>query len=448
MDVSGQKVVVVGAGRTGVAAAELLARSGANVTLSDSEVPDNVSLIQGSLSGLNVEFELGRHEVERFVEVDLVVLSPGVPPGIEPVRAAEQAGVPVLGEMEFACRFSGSRLIAVTGTNGKTTATTLVHRMIKEAGRTVLLAGNNEFPLSEAVVVRPRPEFVVLEVSSYALERVETFRPEVAVFLNVTPDHLERYADMDDYRRTKMRMFAQQMASDTAVINGDDPQMCADAGALEAKKLFFSLEREVDNGVFVSEGDIVAKLGSERKCLVPLEEVALTGRHNLANVVAGLCVCLALDLPEEAYRTALNAFSGLEHSMEFVAKTGGVTFINDSKATNIDALEKALMSMEAPVILIAGGRGKGSDYASLRDLVKARVKALVLVGEDAPLIETAFGDLVPVSRADSVDEAVKRARADASDGDCVLLSPACASFDMFRNFEERGETFKAAVLNL
>jgi UDP-N-acetylmuramoylalanine--D-glutamate ligase len=448
MKITGQKVVVVGAGRTGVAAAELLARNGATVVLSDSEVPDNVTSIQRRLSDLNVEFELGRHEVERFVEADLVVLSPGVPPGIEPVRAAERVGVPVLGEMEFAYRFSGSRLIAVTGTNGKTTATTLVYRMIKEAGRTVLLAGNNESPLSEAVAVRPRPEFVVLEVSSFALERVETFRPEVAVFLNVTPDHLERYDGMDDYRRTKMRIFAQQTVSDTAVINGDDPQMCADAGAVDAKKLFFSLEREVDNGVFVSEGDVVAKLGSERKCLLPVEEVALAGRHNQANVLAALCVCLALDLPEEAYRKALRVFSGLEHRMEFVAKRDGVTFVNDSKATNIDALEKALMSIEAPVILIAGGRGKGSDYASLRDLVKVRVKALVLVGEDAPLIETAFGDLVPVSRADSIEDAVRKACANASDGDCVLLSPACASFDMFRNFEERGETFKAAVLSL
>jgi UDP-N-acetylmuramoylalanine--D-glutamate ligase len=448
MDVSGRKVVVVGAGRTGAAAAELLARNGATVTVSDSEVPDNVSSIQRRLAELNVESELGSHEVQRFVKADLVVLSPGVPPGIEPVRAAEKAGVAVLGEMEFACRFSGSRLIAVTGTNGKTTVTTLVHRMIKEAGRTVLLAGNNEFPLSEAVVVRPRPELVVLEVSSFALERVEAFRPEVAVLLNVTPDHLERYAGMDDYRKTKMRIFAQQTVSNTAVINGDDPQMCAGASAVDAKKLFFSLEKEVDNGVFVSEGDIVARLGSERKCLLPVEEVALAGRHNLANVLAALCVCLTLDLPEEAYRRALRTFRGLEHRMEFVAKRDGVTFINDSKATNIDALQKALISVDAPVILIAGGRGKGSDYAALRDLVKTRVRMLVLVGEDAPLIEEAFGDLVPVSRADSIEDAVQKASAGASDGDCILLSPACASFDMFRNFEERGECFKAAVLRL
>jgi UDP-N-acetylmuramoylalanine--D-glutamate ligase len=395
-----------------------------------------------------VEFELGEHVPESFVEADLVVLSPGVPPGIDPVRAAEQVGVPVLGEMEFACRFSGSRLIGVTGTNGKTTTTTLVHRMVKEAGRTTLLAGNNEFPLSTAVMVRPRPEFVVLEVSSFALERVETFRPEVAVLLNVTPDHLERYSGMDDYRKTKMRIFAQQTPSDTAIFNADDPQMCTDAGAVDAKKLFFSIDSEVDSGVFVAGGDIVAKLGGERRRLLPLEEVALAGRHNLANVLAALCVCVALDLPDEAYTRALKSFRGLEHRMEFVAKRDGVTFINDSKATNLDALQNALTGMEAPVILIAGGRGKGSDYSSLRDLVKARVKSLVLVGEDAALIEAAFGDLAPVSHADSIDEAVKRARANAGDGDCVLLSPACASFDMFRNFEERGETFKAAVLNL
>ena len=448
MNVKGRKVIVVGAGQTGVAATELLARNGATVTLSDSDIPDNISSIQRTLSDLDIGFELGGHELASFVGADLVVLSPGAPPGIEPVRAAERVGVPVLSELELACRFSRSRLVAITGTNGKTTTTTLVHRMIKEAGLTALLAGNNEFPLSTAVMVTPRPQFIVLEVSSFQLERVETFHPEIAVFLNVTHDHLERYADIDDYRRTKMRIFAQQTASDTAVLNADDPQVCADANKVNAKKLFFSIDREIDNGVFVSGGDTVIVSAGERKRLARLDEVALTGKHNLADVLAALCTSVALNLPGDACRRALRAFSGLEHRMECVTKRNGVTFINDSKATNLDALQKALMSMEAPVILIAGGRGKGSDYSALRRLVKSRVKRLVLVGEDAPLIEAALGDLAPVSRAGSIEEAVHRAHAAASEGDCVLLSPACASLDMFRNFEERGERFKAAVLKL
>jgi len=448
VNVKGQKVVVVGAGRTGVEAARLLTLRGARVILSDSGVTDNVSILRRRLSESEIEFEFGRHKEESFVGADLVVLSPGVPPDIEPVRAADNAGVPVISEMEFASRFCQSRVVAVTGTNGKTTTTTLIHRMLKESGMATLLAGNNEFPLSSAVMVKPVPDAVVLEVSSFQLERVETFCPEVAVVLNVTPDHLERYSDLDDYRNTKMRLFARQHPSCTAVLNGDDAQMCADASGILARKLFFSVEQEVDNGVFVSNGDIVASLGTDRKPVARVDDVALAGRHNLANALAALCVCLALDIPEEALRTALRSFRGLEHRMERVAQKDGVTFINDSKATNLAALEKALVGMDTPLVLIAGGRGKGSDYSVLRPLIRDRVKALVLIGEDAPLIEAALGDLAPVSRAQSMDEAVQQAYAAAVDGDSVLLSPACASFDMFRDFEERGERFKEAVLKL
>jgi len=448
VNVKGQTVVVVGAGRTGVETARLLALRGARVILSDADFPDNATHLERKLAEFGIELEFGGHKVESFAGADLVVLSPGVPPDIAPVRAAEDEGVPVMSEMEFAYRFCKSRIVAVTGTNGKTTTTTLIHRMVKEAGMTVLLAGNNEFPLSSAVMVKPSPDVVVLEVSSFQLERIETFCPEIALVLNVTPDHLERYAGLDDYRRTKMRIFDRQESSYTAVLNGDDARMCADATDIVARKLFFSIEREIENGVFVSNGDIMASLGPDRRRLASVDDVALAGRHNLANALAALCACLALDVPDDALGTALRSFRGLEHRMEFVARKDGVTFINDSKATNLDALEQALVSMDAPVILIAGGRGKGSDYSALRPLIKNRVKALVLIGEDAPLIEAALGDLANVSRAQSMDEAVQQAYAAASEGDSVLLSPACASFDMFRDFEDRGERFKAAVLGL
>jgi UDP-N-acetylmuramoylalanine--D-glutamate ligase len=448
VNVKGQKAVVVGAGRTGVEAARMLTLKGARVILSDSDVPDNMSFLRRSLSESEVEFQFGGHKEESFVGANLVVLSPGVPPDIEPVRAADNAGVQVISEMEFASRFCKSRIVAVTGTNGKTTTTTLIHRMVKEGGMATLLAGNNEFPLSSAVMVKPVPDAVVLEVSSFQLERIETFCPQIAVLLNVAPDHLERYSDLDDYRRTKMRIFGRQEPSCTAVLNGDDAQMCADASGIRARKLFFSVEQEVDNGVFVNNGDIVASLGTDRKAVARVDDVALAGQHNLANALAALCTCLALNIAAEALRTALRSFRGLEHRMERVAQKGGVTFINDSKATNLAALEKALAGMDTPVVLIAGGRGKGSEYSILRPLIRSRVKALVLIGEDAPLIEAALGDLAPVSSAQCMDEAVKQAYAAAGSGDSVLLSPACASFDMFRDFEERGERFKEAVLKL
>ena len=448
MDVTGKQVVVVGAARTGVEVARLLTSAGANVVLSDAAVPAEISSVKQRLSGLNIEYELGGHKRESFTRTDLVILSPGVPGDIEPVRAAEDAGVPILSELEFASRFCTSRILAVTGTNGKTTTTTLLHRMVKEAGITALLAGNNEFPFSSAVMVTPSPELIVLEVSSFQLERVENFCPEVAILLNVTPDHLERYADVDDYRRTKMRLFARQDREGTAILNGDDPQMCADAGSIRAETMFFSIEREVENGVFVSDSEIVERSAAGRRRLARVDDVALAGRHNLANTLAALCACIALDIPEDAQLRTMRAFHGLEHRMEFVATKRGVSFVNDSKATNLEAVEMALLSIDTPVVLIAGGRGKGSDYRALRPLVEDRVSALVLIGEDAPLIEAAWGDLALVSHAGSIEEAVQKAYLAAREDDCVLLSPACASFDMFRDFEERGERFKAAVLRL
>jgi UDP-N-acetylmuramoylalanine--D-glutamate ligase len=448
MNVKGQKVVVAGAARTGVEAARLLALHGAVVTLSDAAIPEDRSSVERKLAGLNVAFELGGHKTESFTTADLVILSPGVPPAIEPVRAAEKAGIPVMSELEFAYRYCQSRLVAITGTNGKTTTTTLVHRLLKEAEIPALLAGNNELPFSRALMVKPRPQIIVLEVSSFQLERIETFRPEIAVLLNVTPDHLERYSGMEDYRRAKMRVFAHQTDSDTAILNADDPHMYRDAEQVQARKLFFSIERELESGVFVHDGDIIVRSDGTQKRLARVDDIALIGKHNLANVLATLGACFALDLPEKPCRRTLRAFRGLEHRMEFVVEKRGVTFINDSKGTNIDALEKALVSIDVPVILIAGGRGKKSDYSVLRDLVKSRVKRLVLIGEDAPLMEAAFGDLVPVSRAGSLKEAVQQACSAATKGDCVLLSPACASFDMFRNFEDRGEQFKSAVLQL
>jgi len=448
VDVTGKQVVVVGAARTGVEVARLLTSAGANVVLSDAAVPAEISSVKQRLSGLNIEYELGGHKRESFTRTDLVILSPGVPGDIEPVRAAEDAGVPILSELEFASRFCTSRILAVTGTNGKTTTTTLLHRMVKEAGITALLAGNNEFPFSSAVMVTPSPELIVLEVSSFQLERVENFCPEVAILLNVTPDHLERYADVDDYRRTKMRLFARQDREGTAILNGDDPQMCADAGSIRAETMFFSIEREVENGVFVSDSEIVERSAAGRRRLARVDDVALAGRHNLANTLAALCACIALDIPEDAQLRTMRAFHGLEHRMEFVATKRGVSFVNDSKATNLEAVEMALLSIDTPVVLIAGGRGKGSDYRALRPLVEDRVSALVLIGEDAPLIEAAWGDLALVSHAGSIEEAVQKAYLAAREDDCVLLSPACASFDMFRDFEERGERFKAAVLRL
>ncbi len=444
MELRGKDVVIAGMGRSAVGAAKLLQARGARPFVSDSNHGPFLDAHRAALDALGVAYECGGHTMSRFEEADLVVLSPGVPPAIAPVAQARARAVPVLGELELAWRFCQSCVIAVTGTNGKTTTTELLYAMVAACGRSVALAGNNDTPLSLAVLETPPPEFIVLEVSSYQLESVEMFHPWIAAVLNLTPDHLGRHGTMDEYAAMKARIFARQTSGDIAVVNRDDPWTTAMPVPPGVRRMGFSLTERITDGCWTDGANICH--GDER--VAALADNPLPGRHNLANVLAALTMMRAGGFDWKGVLTGLRQFRGVEHRIEHVLTRDGVDYYNDSKSTNVDSLRVALESFDRPVVLIAGGRGKGADYRVLRPLIMRKVKHMVTLGEDAPLLEAAFSDLVPALRAESMAEAVARARAAASPGDVVLLSPACASFDMYANFEERGRDFKQCVRTL
>ncbi len=444
MELRGKNVVLAGMGRSAVGAAKLLLARGARPFVSDSNDGPSLDAHRTALDALGVAYECGGHTLRRFEEADLVVLSPGVPPAIAPVAQARARGVPVLGELELAWRFCQSRVLAVTGTNGKTTTTELLRAMIAACGRSVALAGNNDTPLSLAVLDAPPPEFIVLEVSSYQLENVETFHPWVAAVLNLTPDHLGRHGTMEEYAAMKARTFARQTRGDAAVVNWDDPRTAAMPVPGGVRRMAFSLTDRIKDG-FWADGAII-RHGDE--AVAALADNPLPGRHNLANVLAALTMMRAGGFDWEGVLAGLRQFRGVEHRIEHVVTCDGVDYYNDSKSTNVDSLRVALESFDRPVVLIAGGRGKGADYRVLRPLMRRMVKHMVTLGEDAPLLEAAFGDLAPAERAESMAAAVARARAATVPGDVVLLSPGCASFDMYANFEERGRDFKQCVRTL
>jgi len=441
VNVHGKKVTLVGMGRTALALAPLLLREGATVYVTETKPADEFFEETKILDALGVSYECGGHTARAFAGASLVIPSPGVSPRIAPIEAARAAGVTVMGEMEFASRHCSSRILAVTGTNGKTTTTELLRAMVAACGHSVLLAGNNDHPLSEAAMAASAPEFIVLEVSSYQLETADAFRPWIGAVLNLTDDHLARHGAIEEYARVKGKLFARQTAEDAAIINADDPRVEAMADGTAARIWPFSLTARQENGLWFDAGAI--RMGGEE--IARTSDIQLPGRHNLQNAIAALSMMRAGGFDWEKTLEGLRAFRGVEHRIEFVAEAHGVQFFNDSKSTNIDSLKVALESFSAPVVLIAGGRGKGADYRPLRPLVAQRVKHMVTLGEDAPLLEEAFGDLTPARRVPTMRDAVAFAAQAAVPGDVVLLSPACASFDMFRNFEERGRAFKACV---
>ncbi len=443
--VEGRNVVVVGGARSGVAAAELLVRRGARVTLTDlrSDLPD-----ASRVATAGVRLELGGHDPATLAHADLVVLSPGVPANQPAVAAARAAGVPVIGELELAFRWLRGRVIAITGTKGKSTTTTLAGRMFDHAGVPALVGGNIGHPLS-AQVDRSRDEIVhVVEVSSFQLEQTDTFHPWIAVLLNFSPDHLDRHATVDEYARAKARIFANQQPNDWAVINADDPHALELARRARARRLSFALDTAIDEGIVVS-GDAIAHrtAGGERQ-LVPLSAVRLIGRHLLSDVLAAAAVGAIAGLPHAAMTRAVETFTGLEHALEPVAEVGGVRFVNDSKATNIESARRAVESMNRGLVLIAGGRFKGGEFRDLRAPLAGRAVAVVAIGEARPLVRDALGDVVPVHEAETMRAAVRTAFGLAPPGGTVLLAPACASFDMFRDYAERGRVFKQEVAAL
>ena len=442
--VRGKRVTVVGAARSGIAAAHLLVRRGALVTLTDQR--QDIADAHG-LRSAGVQLELGRHETTTFSSSDLIVLSPGVPPTIAGIAAARAAGVPVIGEMELAARWLRGRVIAITGTKGKSTTTTLTGRMLAAGGHKVLVGGNIGNALSAQVDDSTDQTIHVVEASSFQLESVESFHPWIAVLLNFSPDHLDRHADVEEYAAAKSRIFINQTARDWAVLNADDESVTRMAADAASRRLLFSMTDSLASGVLVHGDSIVRRTAEGDTPLVPLASVRLLGRHLIADVLAASAVASLAGVDAAAMTEAVEQFTGLEHALEPVAEFGGVMFVNDSKATNIEAARRAIESFDS-VVVILGGRFKGGDFGDLRQSLVDRRASVVAIGESANLIVTALTGAVPLHRASDMSAAVRTAFASATPGAVVVLAPACASFDMFRDYAERGRVFKQEVRRL
>jgi UDP-N-acetylmuramoylalanine--D-glutamate ligase len=442
--VEGQRVTVVGAARSGLAAAELLARRGARVTL--SEQADSVA--EGDrLRQEGVTLELGGHHRETFVSADLLVLSPGVPLDQPFVAEARAAGVPVIGEIELASRWLKGRVIAITGTKGKSTTTALTGLMLEASGVRARVGGNIGAPLS-AQVDDSTPDTVhVVEVSSFQLETTDRFHPWIAALLNFSADHLDRHATVESYAAAKARVFERQQSDDWSVVNADDAAAVQLAGTYRSRRRWYGFE-DIAEGVTVAGDAVVERSAAGDRPLVALSAVRVPGRHILSDVLAASAISRLSGGTPDGITTAVRGFAGLEHAMELAGEVAGVRFVNDSKATNVVSARNSFESVSAGLVAILGGRYKGGDFRDLREPLRARARAVVAIGESAPRVEEALADVVPVERAASMDDAVRRAFGRARPGDTVVLAPACSSFDMFASYAERGHAFKHAVAQL
>jgi UDP-N-acetylmuramoylalanine--D-glutamate ligase len=439
--VDGQRVVVVGAARSGVAAAELLAARGAEVVLTDLRTSLDE---EGRLREAGVKLELGAHRRDTLVGADLIVLSPGVSPKQPDVAAAREADVPVIGELELAFRWLRGRVVAITGTKGKSTTTTLIGRMLEAGGVKTMVGGNIGVPLS-AQVDQSTPDTIhVVEASSFQLETTELFHPMVAVLLNFSPDHLDRHANVEEYAEAKARIFANQGPQDWAVVNVDDPEAVRLASHSRARQMAISRTQTLSEGLMIAAGSILRRGESER-ALVPLSAVRLIGPHLVTDVLAAAAVADIFGVSPEAMTRAVGSFSGLEHALEIVREIEGVRFVNDSKATNIEAAQRSIESFDRDLVVIMGGRYKGGDFGLLREPLRARQATVVAIGEARPLLHQALADTIHVRDAETMDDAVRLAFASAVPGGTVLLAPACSSFDMFLDYAERGRRFKEDV---
>ena len=435
----------MGAARSGIAAAELLQRRGARVVLTERR--DDFAQAD-ALRNAGVDVELGGHAQATFDAADLVVTSPGVPPDEPTLVAARTRGVEVIGEVELASRWLRGRVIAVTGTKGKSTTTTLIGRMVASDGKPVLVGGNIGVPLSSQVDDSTPETIHAVEVSSFQLETTTTFRPWIALWLNLAADHLDRHPDVASYAAAKARIFANQHAGDWAVVNLDDPIVMEHSERIASARVGFSPFGSTDDGFSVDGEWIVRRTPAVTERLVPVSAVELTGRHMLGNVVAAVATASVAGISTSAMTAALKGFRGLEHVMEPAGRIGDVAFVNDSKATNIEAARRSIESFPGRVVALVGGHFKGGDFRDLRDTVAARGRAVIAMGEAAPLVREALADLLPVIDASSMREAVERGYEAARPDGVVLLAPACASFDWFRDYAERGRVFKEEVERL
>ncbi len=444
MDLTGKKVLVVGLARTGVALAHFLTGAGARVTITDMAQAQELAAMRQLIQNLPVEEELGVPEPRDVRGFDLILPSPGVPPELPWLEAARRSGIPVWGELELASHFLTRPVIAVSGTNGKTTTTTLVGKFLAASGVKALVGGNIGTPLVSLLEQQQDADYLVLEVSSFQLDTAPSFHPQFAALLNITPDHLDRYPDYAAYVASKASLFAAMTVAETKVLNYDDP-LVRPLGQGLGNVLHFSSSEPLIEGACLAGEVIRVRLPGALVQDFPLDKIRLQGAHNLENIMAALLLSLAAGGDPQACREVLATFAGLPHRLEWVATRGGVDFYDDSKGTNVGAVARSLSSFDRPVILIAGGRDKDSDFSLLNDLIRQRVKALVLVGETRERLARVWEGLAPAYLAADMDEAVARAASLADPGEVVLLSPACASFDMFRDYAHRGETFQKAV---
>jgi UDP-N-acetylmuramoylalanine--D-glutamate ligase len=452
MELSGRKTLVLGAGKSGIASAKFLAARGAIVALHDKKPVESWSdEARGLKEAFNVGLIDGNLPSWLLDQIDLVVISPGVPTNSIPARYVERKDGEVIGEVELAYRFLKGRIVGITGSNGKTTTTTLIGELLKNSGIETLVGGNIGTPLLSLTETATDATWTVAELSSFQLETIRRFRPAVAVATNVTPNHMDRYDFFADYAAAKHRLFMNQTAEDVAILNADDETTASWASGLKAHIALFSVRKELDEGLFLRGRELVSRSGGKEKVLTTRDEIFVRGLHNVENVLAAFAAGLACGASPESMRETVRNFKGVEHRIEFVADVRGVKFYNDSKATSVDATLKALeaLSEEAgKTVLILGGRGKNAPYAPLVPLVEKMVRKLVLIGEDADNIESQLKSHAEIVRAGSMKEAVEKGFEAAEKNDSVLLAPACASFDMFNSFEHRGEEFKSSVQSL
>jgi UDP-N-acetylmuramoylalanine--D-glutamate ligase len=445
MELNGKRVLVVGLGRSGVASALFLQSRGARVTVSDAKSEDQLREQIPTLLDAGIAVETGAHGERTFRNQDLIVVSPGVPVDAEPLVQARALGQPVIGEIELASQFLSGPIVAITGSNGKTTTTTLVGDIIAASGFKTLVGGNIGTPAISLAEQATPETTIVLEVSSFQLETIRTFRPKVAVVLNVTPDHLDRHGTFAAYVNAKARIFENQQADDFAVLNADDPTCVELANRTRAQVFWFSREREMESGAFVRDGHIIFRRNRSVQTILSVSEIPLKGSHNLENILAAVCAAALMGCAAEKIRAAIVNFKAVEHRLEYVATIGGVEYYNDSKATNVDATMKALQSFPANIHLILGGKDKGSDYTVLNNLLRERVKSVYTIGAAAEKIQSHIKGTTQIVSSGTIESAVKQASAAGHPGDVVLLAPACASFDQFQNYEHRGRVFKELV---
>ncbi len=448
MEIKDKNISIIGAVRSGIGAAKLIKKLGGNPFVSDSGKSENLEKSAETLKENNIEYEIGEH-TDRVFECELMVVSPGVPSNAPVLKRAKEKNIKVISEIELAYNFCKGKIIAVTGTNGKTTTTSLCGHLFKTAGKKTFIAGNIGNAFSEIALEASENDFIILEVSSFQLDLIDEFEPKTAMILNITPDHLNRYENkFENYISSKLLIYKNQKRDDYLILNKDDETLINLLKHYDSKGYYFSLKETLLNGCYLSDNQVIYNERGELKFICNIDEINLNGEHNIANAMASIIAAKIFNLENERIKEGLKTFQGVEHRLEFVREVNGVKFINDSKATNVDSVWYALRSFNEPIFLILGGQDKGNDYNKIKQLVIDRVKKIYAIGSSADKIFNFFHSKVKVEVKISLEEVVVAANQEARENEIILLSPACASFDMFDNYEHRGRVFKEAVNKL